>query len=200
LCAPSDCRRDGILVTIRSCGHKTRNGTAGLGRLWPWNATRCLYHWDLRTRDELGGATWTHQQSPVRRVTTTPDHPIVQVRRVSAANQATFPAVHQGAFRKTLAASAATISATRAGETGSSACTAPAPRIFCPKAFLSRPTPAPPQFPRPSWRGARIAFCSAPSVITDRTSGPMARSLAMDRPRRPQRTRPLSDPGRSRLQ
>ena len=68
-----------------------RNGTVRHGRCWPRNATHCLYHRDLRTRDELRGATWTHQQSPVRRVTKNPDRPIVQVHRVSAANPSSVP-------------------------------------------------------------------------------------------------------------
>ncbi len=185
---------------MRSCGQKAYSGTARLGHLWSRNATGCLYHGDLGRRDELRGATWTHQQSPVRRVTTSPDHPIVKVHPVSAANQSAFPTVHPGDLRQTLAASAATISATRAGETGLSASTAPAPRIFCLKAFLSRPTPAPPQFPRPSWRSSQIASCSAPSVTTDRTAGPMANSLMMDPSCLQERARPRSDPGRSRLQ
>jgi len=171
-----------------------------LGRHWSWDATGCLYHRDPGRRDEWRGATWTHQQSLVRRVTTSPDHPIVKVHRVSVANSAAFPAIHPGDLGKTRAASAVTISAIRAGETRSSESTALAPRIFCRKAFLWRPTPAPPPFLRPSWRGSRIASCSVPSVTPDGTSGPMANSSMMDPSCLQERARPLSDPGRSRLQ
>jgi len=163
------------------------------------HATRCLYHKDLRIRDELRGATWTHRQSAIRRVTKNPDHLIVQVHLVNAANRARCQVVHPGDLPKTRAASGVTSSATRAGETGSSACSAPVPSNFSPRAFLSRPTPVPPQFPRPSWRSARIASCSAPSVTTDRTSGPMANSSAIGPLRHQERARPRSHPGRSRL-
>jgi hypothetical protein len=166
----------------------------------PRNATHYLYHRDQRLRDELRDGTWTHQQSPVKRVTKTPDHPIVQAHRVSAANRAGHPVVQPGDLPKIPGASAAMSSATRAGETEWSACTAPVLSNFSPKAFLSRPTPGPPLFPRPSWRSTRIGSCSAPSVTTDRTSGPMANSLAMDRPCRPRRARPRSDSGRSGVQ
>jgi hypothetical protein len=148
----------------------------------------------------LRGAIWSHQQSPVRGVPKNPDRLNVQVQHVSAANRAMYPAVHPGDFPKTLAASVATSSATRAGETGSSASTAPVPSKVCPRAFQSRPTPAPPPFQRRSWRSAQIASCSARSVTTDRTSGRMANSSAMDPPCLPQRARPRSDPGRSRFQ
>ena len=56
----------------------------------------------------------------------------------------------------------------------------PAPNSFSPKPFLSRPTPAPPPFPRPSWRGAPTPSYFAPSVTTGRTAGPMASSSTRD--------------------
>ena len=169
-------------------------------RFWAQNATRCLYHEGARTRDDVRGATWSHQLSPIWRVTKDPDQPIVKVRRASAAIRAAFLAVRPGDLRRTLAASAAASSATRAGETGSSACTVPAPSTHFPSTFLSRPTPVPPPFPRPSWRGALMASCSAPLVTMGHTSGLMASSLTMDPQRSPQRTRRRSEQGRARLQ
>ena len=164
-------------------------------RFWARNGTCCLYHRNLRTRDELRGATWTHQPGPVRRMTKDPDHPIVKIHRVSAATRTKLLAVRPGDIRKTRAASAVTSSVTRVGEMGWSACTAPAPSNFSPKSFLSHHTPAPPPFRRPLWRGTRRASYSAPSVTMDRTSGPMGSSLTRDPLCPPLREKFHSDPG-----
>ena len=155
-------------------GRERRCATSALETL---QVPGCLYHKDPQTLHEARGTTWTHQPGSLRRVTRDPDRLSAKVRHASAPNRTTFLEVHPGDHLRTIDESAPTSNATQPGETGSSARGVPGPSDFFPKPFLWRLTLVlPPNQPR-LWRDALIVSYFAPSVTTDRTSGPTASSL-----------------------
>ncbi len=179
----------------------TERGAATPALLRLGMSTRCLYYRDPRTRDELRGRDVDSSAEPGQARDEGPRPP----DRKGPSRQRGEPEQSSWRFAQATPARHSPQARQRAalrglGRRDRARRTVPAPSNFCPKPFPSRPTPAPPPFPRLSWRGAPMASYSARSVTTDRTSGPMASSLTMDPPCPPQRARPRSDPGRSRLQ
>src|SRR4051794_15298457 len=94
------------------------------------NASACLYYRDPRTRGEARETTWIHQPVPETRARKNLAWSTVKVHRASAPSSASLLAARPGDHPRILGVSAATSSATRAGETGSSASLVPVPNVF----------------------------------------------------------------------